>query len=180
MLTDYIVSETEKLIKRTGSRDPFEICAALDIRVRKMNLKQKIKGFYFYQSRIHNIVIDESLSDTFSRILVAHELGHAVLHKDLAMLKGFTELEIPIAYEKEDSPEREANLFAAELLLDDDTVLDFLKDHTFFEAAALLNVPAALLDFKFYILNKKGYLLPRMHIAKSTFLKELPVFDRTK
>ena len=177
MLTDYIVSETEKVIKKCGSRDPFEICATLGIRVRKMDLKQKIKGYYFYQSRIHNIVIDESLSDTFSRILVAHELGHAVLHKNLAMLKGFTELEMPMAYEKEDSPEREANLFAAELLLDDGAVLDSLKDHTFFEAAAILNVPAALLDFKFYILNKKGYSLSDMHIAKSTFLKELPVFD---
>ena len=173
MLTEYIVSKTEKLIKKYGSRDPYVICAALGIRIRRIDLKQKIKGYYFYQSRIRSIVIDESLPDALSKILVAHELGHAVLHNDLAMLKGFTELEIPLSYDKEDSPEREANLFAAELLIDDNDVISVLKDNTFFEAAAILGVPAALLDFKFYIMHKKGFALSDMQLAKPCFLKDI-------
>ena len=171
MLTDYIISETEKVIKKYGSRDPFEICAAAGIRIRKMDLRKKIKGFYFYQSRIETIVIDEDLPDLFCRILVAHELGHAVLHREIAMMKGFAEAEFPLSYEKTDSCEREANLFAAELLLDDGEVLSCLNERTFFETAAGLNVPAALLDYKFYIMHKKGYALSDLAIARADFLK---------
>ena len=68
--------------------------------------------------------------------------------------------------------EYEANLFAAELLLEDETVLNHLNEYTFFETASMLNVPAALLDFKFSILKTKGYRINDMQIAKSCFLKE--------
>ena len=45
--------------------------------------------------------------------------------------------------------ENEANFFAAELLLEDGKVLECLSEHTFFETAKMLYVPAALLDYKF-------------------------------
>ena len=115
--------------------------------------------------------MDENISDLFRDILIAHELGHFALHKDIAMMKGFQELEV---LEKRDSEplETEANLFAAELLLPDEDVLACLEEHTFFETAALLHVPAALLDFKYLILQKKGYSLHTMDIRKAAFLKE--------
>ena len=115
--------------------------------------------------------MDENISDQFKDILIAHELGHFSLHKDIAMMKGFQEQEV---LEKRDTEplETEANLFAAELLLPDEDVLECLKEHTFFETAAILNVPAALLDFKYLILQKKGYSLNTLDIRKATFLKE--------
>ena len=87
------------------------------------------------------------------------------------MLKGFAEPEFPLSYEKNDIAERDANLFAAELLLDDDEVLSCLNEHTFFETAAELNVPAALLDYKFYIMQKKGFALSDLSLARADFLK---------
>lgn len=36
----------------------------------------------------------------------------------------------------------------------------------------MLNVPAALLDFKFAILKAKGYSINGMQIEKSNFLKQ--------
>ena len=77
MLTDYIISEANRIIKKYGSRDPYVLCSAMKIRLRRMDLRQKIKGYYFYQSRIQNIVIDENLPDVFCRILTAHELGQS-------------------------------------------------------------------------------------------------------
>jgi len=41
--------------------------------------------------------------------------------------------------------EYEANLFAAELLLEDESVLKLLNEYTFFETESMLNLPAALL-----------------------------------
>lgn len=171
MFTDFITSQANRLIHKYGTRDPYRLCEALGIRVRMLDLQRKIRGYYFYQSRIETIVIDEDMPELFRRILVAHELGHAVLHREAAMLKGFAEPDFPLACDKNDICERDANLFAAELLLDDAEVLDCLSEHTFFETAAELNVPAALLDYKFYIMQKKGYALSDMALARPDFLK---------
>ena len=57
-------------------------------------MEKKLKGFFFYQSRQKNIVIDSNVNDILERILVAHELGHAVLHAQIAMIKGFQEMEV--------------------------------------------------------------------------------------
>ncbi|SCP98613.1 ImmA/IrrE family metallo-endopeptidase [Anaerobium acetethylicum] len=171
MTIDYIVNQVEALVKKAGSRDPYIICNALDYKLHYMDLKQRLKAYYFYQSRINNIIIDENVIEVFRPILIAHELGHGMLHKEIAMMSGFQELEV--LEKRSDKPmEYEANLFAAELLLEDETVLKLLNEYTFFETASMLNVPAALLDFKFGILKAKGYGISSLHYGKSDFLKE--------
>jgi len=84
------------------------------------------------------------------------------------MMSGFQELEV-LEKHSNKPMKYEANLFAAELLLEDETVLKHLNEYTFFETARMLNVPAALLDFKFTILKTKGYRINGMQIAKSIF-----------
>lgn len=73
--------------------------------------------------------------------------------------------------------EKEANLFAAEYLMDDDEVLEALnRDGTFFNAASQLMVPAELLDFKFRMLKWKGYQMMESPIAaRSNFLRDLSI-----
>jgi Zn-dependent peptidase ImmA (M78 family) len=170
MTIDYVVNQVEALVKKAGSRDPYIICNSLDYKLHYMDLKQRLKAYY-YQSRINNIIIDENVIELFRPILIAHELGHGLLHREIAMMSGFQELEV--LEKRSDKPmEYEANLFAAELLLEDETVLKHLNEYTFFETASMLNVPAALLDFKFAILKAKGYSINSMQIAKSCYLKE--------
>ena len=73
--------------------------------------------------------------------------------------------------------EKDANLFAAEFLLDDDDVLNALNaDNTFFSAAAQLYVPIELLDFKFRVMKWKGYKLVEPPImSRSNFLRDIEV-----
>lgn len=73
--------------------------------------------------------------------------------------------------------EKEANLFAAEFLLDDQQVLDSLNSDTiFFAAASTLQVPMELLDFKFRVMKWKGYKLVEPPItAQSNFLRDMEV-----
>ena len=167
---DYIIENVNALVEKCGTRDPQEICRQMQIYIHYHDLQQKLKGYYFYHSRIHNIVIDSNIIDVFHNVLIAHELGHYRLHQDIAMMKGFQEVDV--LQERKDTPtEYEANLFAAELLLEDDAVLELLQEHTFFETAGILHVPAALLDFKFAVLHAKGYSLNMQHYSKSDFLK---------
>ena len=75
--------------------------------------------------------------------------------------------------------EKEANLFAAEYILEDQKVFEVLnRDTTFFSAAAALYVPAELLDFKFRLMKWKGYKLTEPPIsARSNFLRDVEVPD---
>ncbi len=167
--TEYIIHAVDKLVHKYGTRDPYELCDRLGIRIRKKDLKKKLKGFFFYQSRIPNIVIDTNLNEVLERILLAHELGHAILHKETAMMVGFQEMEV---FDSTATTENEANMFSAELLLDDDEVLEQLAERSFFQAAQALYVPAALLDYKFRTMCEKGLLSQTMDYRHSKYLKE--------
>jgi len=116
-------------------------------------------------------VINNRVSEPIRRILVAHELGHDRLHKEIAMSVGFQELEI---FEMARSTEYEANLFTAELLIDDNELLKLLNDNdkSFFGVAKELCIPAPLLDFKFRALKHKGYRIEAPYIANGDFLKD--------
>ena len=53
--------------------------------------------------------------------------------------------------------EREANIFAAEFLIDDTSLFDVANSQAdFFQIASLLNVPPELLDFKLRLLKQQG------------------------
>lgn len=73
--------------------------------------------------------------------------------------------------------EKDANLFAAELLLEDKEVLEVLnRDTTFFSAAAMLLVPAELLDFKFRVMKWKGFKMIEPPInARSNFMRDMEI-----
>ena len=165
----YIIETVDKLVRKYHTRDPYELCQLLGIKIHYYDLQKKLKGFFFYQSRQKNIVIDNNVNKILERILVAHELGHAVLHTKIAMMRGFQEMEV---FDDKSTEENEANFFAAELLLEDEEVLECLSEHAFFETAKMLYVPAALLDYKFSLLYEKGQLVNPMYIRKSDFLKE--------
>lgn len=157
---EHIIETVDKLVRKYHTRDPYELCQLLGIKIHYYDLQKKLKGFFYYQSRQKNIVIDHNVNGILERILVAHELGHAVLHTKIAMMHGFQEMEV---FDDRSIEENEANFFAAELLLEDGKVLECLSEHTFFETAKMLYVPAALLDYKFSLLHEKGELVNSMY-----------------
>ncbi|TGE31893.1 ImmA/IrrE family metallo-endopeptidase [Desulfosporosinus sp. Sb-LF] len=136
-----------------------------------MNSKfgRKQKGYFFQQSRIKIIVINSSLPEDLQRIICAHELGHALLHKDLAAKNTLNDFAL---FDTVAKPEFEANLFAAELLISDNAVIEGLNDDlSFFGVASALYAPAELLDLKFRILKHKGYRLEAPIHARGDFLR---------
>jgi Zn-dependent peptidase ImmA (M78 family) len=167
----WIADKVEQLVKKYDTRNPFEIAESLNIAVRYIDLGYELKAYYVCQSRIKNIVLNNKVNERALRLLAAHELGHAILHKEIAALKGFQEIEL---FDVASRTEYEANIFAAELLIDDDEVLGLLNDpdSSFFGVASTLGVPAALLDFKFRLLKSKGYRIEPIYLANADFLKK--------
>ena len=152
-----VCDAVELLQKKYCESDPFRLCTAMDIKLLLQPLgtaPDAIKGFFLESKRIRTITVNCDLPIVIQKIIVAHELGHAVLHRKSGV-RAFHDIGL---YDESTITEKEANLFAAEYLLKDEEVLDVLnRDTTFFSAAAKLYVPVELLDFKFRIMKWKGY-----------------------
>lgn len=172
---DYISRQVARIMRKYDETDPYRLAQAMGIIVgyeAMGDYPEACKGFFMYQSRKKLIMINSDLPDVLQRIILAHEIGHAVLHsKELATLKAFHDFAL---YDTTSRFEYEANLFAAEYLLDDGEVIDKLNDDAFFFGVAReLFVPPELLDFKFRILKNKGWSLESPIASHGDFLKHI-------
>ena len=66
--------------------------------------------------------------------------------------------------------EYEANLFAAELLLDDGEVFSLMQEYTRDQAAAILRIDPGLLDFKLFSMQKRDFQIRLPITFDSEFL----------
>ena len=83
-----IKQEANRLKMKYQTTDPYDICTSMDIQVIKRPMgasAQSCKGFFLVSSRCKLIVINSDLPESIQRIIIAHELGHAVLHSDSAI-----------------------------------------------------------------------------------------------
>ena len=100
----------EKLVKRCGSRDPFEIARQLGINVMLCENFGSLKGMYRVIKRNRFIFLNNSLDENMLRIVCAHELGHDQLHRNMAKTTPIHEF---MLYDMKSKPEYEANIVAA-------------------------------------------------------------------
>lgn len=171
-----ICKAVAKLKRKFDESDPFRLCRDMGIVLLFRPLgtdPDSVKGFYLESKRIRTITVNCDLPLVIQKIIVAHELGHAVLHRSGGTL-AFHDVTM---YDSTSVFEKEANLFAAEYLLSDDDVLNALnRDGTFFSAASELMVPAELLDFKFRVLKWKGYKMMESPMSvQSNFLHDMEI-----
>lgn len=172
-----ICKSVYQLKKKYGEVDPFRLCEAAGILLLFQSLgmhSTAIKGFFMKCKRIQTITVNSDLPYVIQRIIVAHELGHSMLHQD-SSIHAFHDITL---FDHASAMEQDANLFAAELLLDDEAILDALhQNHTFFSASAQLMVPVEIMDYKLRLLKWKGYKLMDIPIqSRNNFIlkMELP------
>lgn len=98
--------------------DPVRLAREMGIGVHFVKFSgehTQIAGFYDFEDNAIYVNADEwPLRQTFT---VAHELGHAILHREWARSGEYTVLLRNGAYSGEDAHEKEANAFAAHLLV---------------------------------------------------------------
>ena len=175
MSIELIRKEVDAIKTEYNESDPFTLCRDLDILVLKQPMghsDDSCKGFFLTCDNIKSITVNCDLSPNMQRIIAAHELGHAILHYDKSGLSTFHDFNL---FDSASIMEYEANIFAADLLISDEEVLEKLNaDSSFFDAAALLKVPPELLDFKFRIMKREGYkIVEPPLLSNSNFLKNI-------
>ncbi|MBQ8841027.1 MAG: ImmA/IrrE family metallo-endopeptidase [Ruminiclostridium sp.] len=162
-----IYDTVTNITKKYKTRDPLAIAQAMDVDVDFADLGS-LKGFYIVYKKGRFIVINKSLTDTLSGIILAHELGHDVLHRNLAENGGLKESSF---FDMKSRPEMEANIFAANLLITDKEVIGYGEDgYTVEDMAKDLYVPYPLALIKVNDMNNRGFKLNIPFIPKADFL----------
>ena len=140
-----------KLISRYGTRDPFRICREKGIEVMFRDDFTGQKGAFSLMLNIPFIFINNNLSDEMKRIVCAHELGHAMLHRKLCrQRKNQTIYEYEI-FDIRSSTEYEANIFAANLLIDEREMNEYMSyGYDIVQTARAMNLNVNLLLIKLH------------------------------
>ena len=76
------------LIRKYNTKNPYELCSKMNINIFYMELGE-IKGYYKKVLKNKYIVINDNLDDYSKKIVLCHELGHALYHssKNTLLLK---------------------------------------------------------------------------------------------
>ena len=104
--------------RRFGTNNPFEIAKCLNIEVQIGKLG--FEGCYMFLKNHRCIFLNEDLPEQELRLVMAHELGHAVMHRkqNCYFIRSSTFL-------LNSRTEMEANRFAMELLIPDAELMDY-------------------------------------------------------
>lgn len=146
----------KRLYRRFLTRDPFVIAEALGITVIIRSDFTRQKGAFIVVGNNSFIFINGGMSEYMQRLVCAHELGHALLHRHLGNVPGgMMEFEI---FDIKDATEYDANVFAANLLIDEQEVLEMAHEgYDVVYIARELNLNVNILLVKLNEMNKNGH-----------------------
>ena len=163
----YIISKVNKLIKKYKTRDPFEICLKTGVEVVFADIG-KLKGMYTCIKRNRFIVINGSLNEYMKNMVCAHELAHDQLHRNLSTTSWLKDVNI---YDTNTKHEYEANLYAAELLIPEEKLIEYINEGlSIDEVSKSLCLDRNLIAMKVKLLIDDGYDFLRQDFV-SDFLK---------
>lgn len=136
--------DVKKLItyytKKFNTRNPFEIADSLGILYQIGDIG--CSGCYMFLKNHRYIFLNQNLSEHEMLLVMAHELGHAILHRkeNCYFIKNKTLL-------LNSKKEIEANTFAAMLLIPDEVITEN-PDYTTEQLSRLLGYEQALIELR--------------------------------
>lgn len=139
-------ARVKHLIQKYGTRNPEKLACELGIIVIKKPFKSTM-GFFKKALGKKFIIVNSNLNEITQSIVIAHELGHALLHAN-----GNTMYIHEYTLFPRGKFEIEANKFAAELLIDENDIdKQYMQDMSTDQLARYFQVPKQLLEYKFII-----------------------------
>lgn len=163
-----IEEEVAQLVRKYGTRDPFRLAHALGIHVLHVDSLNRLKGFYRVIKRNRFIFLNTKNTARENRIVCGHELGHDILHREFAKKNVMQEF---MLYDMSSRREYEANVFLAELLLEDGETLGYIREGLdAHEIARITKTDTNLVTLKCDALIRRGYPL-RPQGYDASFLK---------
>lgn len=131
---------------------------------------KKQKGVYMIIERNRFIFLKNDLHPVMRTIVMFHEIGHDLLHREEAIKSGGFQ-EFNIFNMSNRRMEFEANIFVAEIMLQDEEVLEYVhQGYDIEQIAKNMNSDINLVALKLAELSRRGYNF-KHQIHNPTFLK---------
>lgn len=167
MDAERIYSAARKLKKKYATADPFELCECVGLNVRFADIGS-LKGMYKYIKGNYFVLINDSLDARSKALVCCHELCHHLLHKDIAKNIGLYDT---MLYDMDGRTENEANMFAAEIMIEDSDITNYAcEGRTAADIAAILGTDINLVLIKAELMRKRGFDINCALRAQSDFL----------
>lgn len=150
------VEKANKILRQFDLRNPERIARQADIMVLPQPFKKQ-KGAYTVIERQPIIFIKEDLPSVTRQIVIGHELGHHYLHREEIAHCG-TFREFNIFDMRDNHMEFEANIFAAQIMLPDDEILEYIYNgFDVSQIARAMRSDINLVALKVAEMNRRGY-----------------------
>lgn len=174
-----ISRSVKQIVRKYGLTNPIKLCDIMGVEIVHKDMgteETSIKAMMIVDRRIKCIIVNSNLPDVITKFIIAHELGHAVLHAQKC--KQFTDRGF---FADTSRMEKEANIFAAELLLGaSEALIEEMEysDFSMFQLAAEHKVPYELLAYKLEVMEEEGYNVPELpYEPDSCFLRGMLGMD---
>lgn len=168
------VSVVRQLVHKYKIRNPEEIAEALGIQIMRVFDFKRQKGTFKLILNVPFIFVNGNLSNQMQRMVIAHELGHAILHRDICLeTGGMLEFEL---FDMVNHTEYDANVFQATLLIDEKKFLGYLQEgYDLVAVAKLMDVNVNLLLLKSELMNKENseYNFNLPYVPRRDFLGKI-------
>lgn len=163
------VRTANRIMRKYDERDPERIAHYAGIMILPQPFVKQ-KGAYTVMMRKPIIFIKRDLHPAMRSIVLAHELGHHFLHRQEAIQSGGFH-EFNLFDMQNNQMEYEANVFAAQLKLPDEDVLECVYNgYDIAATARALHSDINLVALKIAELNRRGYQL-REQEYRNKFLR---------
>lgn len=136
-----IEKEIKKLNETYGTLNPYELADAMGVEIHYMELGST-RGLFYHSRRIKQIALSNTLTEWTERFVLAHEIGHLVMHPQ------HNAPFLSTTFFSKDRYEMEANAFALHMLISDDDLKEY-PEYTVDTWATILGVPRELMELRF-------------------------------
>lgn len=151
---DFIYDAVQALIDKYKTNNPFELCDCLGIKRYIMSFDD-LQGVFGVIDGVPVICISDKLDKSSQSIVCAHELGHCILHKEIAESSCLREFGI---FNMNTKVEYQANVFAAHLLIDEDELDTLMREeYDIYQISTMLGYDSNLVNLKIALMSKAGY-----------------------
>ena len=172
--TQEIYRKANKIISYAGTRNMITVAHDLGIKVYFEDSYIDLLGMYTCAYKTRAIFVNNRLDDYMTQMIIAHEIGHDMLHRELAKNGAMKEFEL--FKMMKNNTEYEANAFASHLLIPTNEFVELSRDGlTIAEIASIMNTEINIALIKCRELVSLGYALITPTDTKGDFMKNIKV-----